>query len=772
MKKFYAVLFVHLFAVAVFAQQQLDKNYDPISSKGAIPAEFINSVNAKWEQYQQQQIDKKEKRKNRKDKVDFLLSSSEQLDAVLKSGKVTFSNDVYQYLNKLTDKILDDNVKLINEVRVYPIDFETSNAFAFNEGALFVHVGLIARSESEAELAYILGHEIGHYEKKHSIQRHMEAKKAERNEGVYKRTDENEQLKAVRKYSRENEIDADKFGYKLLVASGYNAYAAVNALANLRRTLSPPLSTNFDIRLLEKGTLVIPKYYYENAEVASEKPTEKEEGKSTEEAAEEEDELSTHPSIDSRIDAFLSELRVNDTINKPYYLVSKTDFEYIRELCRFELCRIYLLENKIDMAFYHINTMQQRYPENEYLKRMMAIAVARIAEASANNSLKRRIKSEANCADELVTSNYMLRKMNKEEISLLAIRYAWWVKQTSPPSADIDRILKYTITNYTSNYARKLTDFAAKDSFSRKLVDSYYIIDTTSLVVGNNKKSKINKTKSNTLRYWFDRSMSRFALSDIKDDAEFVKLFNTIASENPDRKKSISEDENTDNKSEKDNSVVISKSKEKVKSLNINSMILIEPEYYRVDNRKKKKTDAISNEVKEYKIRNMLLQTAEKAGFKLTLLAGNNFDENDVQRFTDYGLLKDWMNEFFIDKKRTAIPVDYTRINEIIKRYDSRYAALMVNVASVSNDNFSTKLLTLIVSVMYFPLLPFALYNMLPDKEFTMVFAVVDLEESKIVYGNIINFDTEDKSDLLKSQLYGIFTTLKGKKKAKKGENV
>jgi hypothetical protein len=189
-----------------------------------------------------------------------------------------------------------------------------------------------------------------------------------------------------------------------------------------------------------------------------------------------------------------------------------------------------------------------------------------------------------------------------------------------------------------------------------------------------------------------------------------------------------------------------------------------------VDKRKKKEVDAIVNENTELRMRDLIKQSAESAGFKLTLLAGNNFETGDVQKFTDYGLLKDWMNEFFIYKKRTAIPVDYSRIKEIINRYDSRYAAFMVNVTTISNDDFGTKMLYLLVGIIYFPLLPVAILNMFPENSYSMVLAVVDLEQSKIVYGNIITFDATDSNDLFKSQMYGIFATLKGKKKTKKGE--
>jgi Zn-dependent protease with chaperone function len=766
MIKIYTLLALIFYVQYSSAQQLLKNNYEPLTSSGAIPEEFINSVRAKFERYQSENIDNRDKRKIKRDKSEFLLSSSGQLDDVLKSGKVTFNNEISNYLNKIADKILATDNTLRNQVRIYPIGFETSNAFAFNEGALFIHIGLIARANSEAELAFIIGHEIGHYQKKHSIQRHIEAKKAERGEGDYKLVDENDKLKAVRKYSRENEIEADRYGFNLFSNSGYNSFAAVNALLNLNRTNSPPLSTHFSISLLEKGTYVIPAYYYENAKRSS-----SETNAESSDEIDAEDELATHPSLDERVDLLLSKLKVSDTINKPYFIISKSEFEYIRELCRMEMCRIYLLENKIDLAFYHINTMLQQYPDNLYLQRMMAITLARISEASYNSNLVSLIKSENKCAEELITSNYMLRKMHKEELFLLSIRYAWWVKSTNTSTNDIDRILKYTITNYTSKFPRELKDFAPPDSFSRSLVNSYYFIDTSVIITNANSKSKINKGRASLkYRYWFDRSLSRFALSDIMNNPEFAEFYNKTANENPDRMKTESEDEPSDEKIVNKNAL-ITKSKKKVDAMNISSMIFVEPEFYIVDNRKNKQTDFLVNENAEYKLRSMIESTADKAGFKLTILAGNNFDNNDVQKFTDYGIIKDWFNEYFGDRKRTAVHVDYIKIKEIIKRYDSRYAALMVNVSSISNDHISFKLLTLAFTIIYFPLLPFGIYNLLPDKEYTMVLAIVDLEESKIVYGNSISFETADSRDLFKSQLYGILTTLKGNKSTRKGAN-
>jgi predicted Zn-dependent protease len=53
--------------------------------------------------------------------------------------------------------------------RVTVIEDPTLNAFAYPHGSLFVHTGLLARMESEAELATVLGHEMSHVEGRHML---------------------------------------------------------------------------------------------------------------------------------------------------------------------------------------------------------------------------------------------------------------------------------------------------------------------------------------------------------------------------------------------------------------------------------------------------------------------------------------------------------------------------------------------------------------------------------------------------------------------------
>lgn len=86
------------------------------------------------------------------------------------------------YLSELGDKIVRSN-RLVGNPYTYTfsvVDVPQVNAFALPAGAIFVTAPLIAMAESEAELAGVIGHEVGHVKARHAAER---IEKAERERG-------------------------------------------------------------------------------------------------------------------------------------------------------------------------------------------------------------------------------------------------------------------------------------------------------------------------------------------------------------------------------------------------------------------------------------------------------------------------------------------------------------------------------------------------------------------------------------------------------------
>ena len=122
--------------------------------------------------------------------------------------------------------------------RVRVVSDPSLNAFTFGGGLLYVHAGLIARMENEAQLAMVLGHEIAHVTEKHVTKGIEQAyttqligstaavagastgilPTGEALEIAYKAT----MSAAINGHGRGQEREADKVGMDYMVKAGYD----------------------------------------------------------------------------------------------------------------------------------------------------------------------------------------------------------------------------------------------------------------------------------------------------------------------------------------------------------------------------------------------------------------------------------------------------------------------------------------------------------------------------------------------------------------------
>jgi beta-barrel assembly-enhancing protease len=76
-----------------------------------------------------------------------------------------------EYLATIGDRLTPDHVKSAGGpgLRFYVLRDPTLNAFAMPNGRVYIHTGLLARLDNEAQLATILGHELTHIDHRHAL---------------------------------------------------------------------------------------------------------------------------------------------------------------------------------------------------------------------------------------------------------------------------------------------------------------------------------------------------------------------------------------------------------------------------------------------------------------------------------------------------------------------------------------------------------------------------------------------------------------------------
>ncbi len=137
------------------------------------------------------------------------------------------------------------------------LDSAMVNAFALPGGYVYVTRGLMALADSEAELAGVLGHEIGHVTARHGAQQHGRSVLVGLGAGIAgiltgdRGVADSVSLGGgliLRGYSRDQEFEADKLGVRYMTRAGYDPDAMASFLGRLRE------KAKLEARILGEGS--------------------------------------------------------------------------------------------------------------------------------------------------------------------------------------------------------------------------------------------------------------------------------------------------------------------------------------------------------------------------------------------------------------------------------------------------------------------------------------------------------------------------------------
>jgi predicted Zn-dependent protease len=126
------------------------------------------------------------------------------------------------------------------DIRVHIVRTPFFNASMAPNGMMQVWTGLLLRVENEAQLAAVLGHEIGHYLARHSVERLRDAKARSAFGqflglfGLVGALGQVGLLASMMAYSRDHERDADRIGLRLMHQAGYAPAEAARVWQNLQ----------------------------------------------------------------------------------------------------------------------------------------------------------------------------------------------------------------------------------------------------------------------------------------------------------------------------------------------------------------------------------------------------------------------------------------------------------------------------------------------------------------------------------------------------------
>jgi predicted Zn-dependent protease len=617
--------------IAVVSPAQYAKDYTPIKSSGTLPDEFLKTARSLSEA----EVKTVGYGKDHLLKEQFVIYQNYFLQNMLVNGDVLVNDELTKYVNRVADELLKGDSELRNQLHIYVIKNSDVNAHSFDKGYIFVNIGLLAQLENEAQLAYILAHEIIHVKKKHSVTEYIENIKLSNGTSDYETGSNYERELAKYRFSKEEESEADIEGLKLVKASKYSVKAVSGAFDVLQYSYLPFELIDFKKSFLEDKYLQLP-------DTLVLKKTD--EVKSNDDY---DDTKSSHPNIRKRRASVDPELKVDDESSRKKYLVSEADFKNVREMSRFELCRLYLMERDYINSIYACYILMQKYPDNLYLKKTMATAMYNIAISKAgytgnsyftgSSRLSMRSYSIPDYKKIEGPSQrvyYMFDNMSDKEANVVALSYVYNAHKAYPKDALLSEItdslfsvLVKANNMYLGDFA-KMTKQEIKDAEKNKPLVKDTVKDEE-----ESKYSKIKKEQQK-IEVQTDENFLKYAfVGDLKDD-DFVNRFNKytrISPKDPEvgAKKHVKKD-----------------TYKKEPMLGINKIIFTTPYYLRtkiIDN------NEYTNYYESEDQQKVLLDIEKKCADKLKLgyaeLNTKDFTAGDIDKFNDNGLIQDWIEE-------------------------------------------------------------------------------------------------------------------------------
>lgn len=170
------------------------------------------------------------------DEIGLWHRAEEEEKVINESGLLYKDKEIEAYLNEIARKLQPPETSENILFKINIIRSAYLNAFSFPNGQIYIHTGILARMDNEAQLAALLAHEMIHCTHRHAIKGFRDLK----NKTAFLATFQVAlgglgaygdlatlfgtvgTMAAVTGYSRELETEADIEGLKLITGAGYD----------------------------------------------------------------------------------------------------------------------------------------------------------------------------------------------------------------------------------------------------------------------------------------------------------------------------------------------------------------------------------------------------------------------------------------------------------------------------------------------------------------------------------------------------------------------
>lgn len=725
------------------------KNYQPLYSQGSIPDDFLIMYN---EQYEQELLEAEtsQNRAERKAQKDFILSSSYIINDMLKSGRVMFNDPVGQYVNRVADELLKNNQELRNKLRFYVVRSPSVNAFATNSGIIFINLGLIAQLENEAQLAFVLAHEIIHYQHNHVIDRYVEREKISDGRNQYRRASIDEKVMAQTNYSQHQELEADSEGFtEYYIPSSYSLNAYEGVFDVLRFSHLPFNEIPFNKSFFETSDYILPNTYF----LDNVSPIDMDEDY--------DDSKSTHPNVKRRREVIRRIAEKHNNENRKNFILPQADFIKARDMARFECIRLFMGTGDYTNAIYNSYVILKDHPDNFYLKRSIAGSLYAIAKYKNQRAIRRVVPRYQNIEGQSQQLYHLFSTIDRLQLNVLALSYAWKLYSENPD----DRYLKTICQDLVRDLVNEHSILDPHEHFYDKGIAFFKEKSNNGNTeeVDDANLSKYDRIRQQSGSDALDPSnYYRFALVNAMQDSEseLIEFFEYYKERHlTPQQKRVRDRERKDERFKENRA-----NEKKGRALGIENIVVVDPFYVRLDERVKDGIRYMRSAGNQKKTDDRISNSIDMIdNLSATILNPRELESNDAEMFNDISDLKFWFSERMKHDDFWIASSEYPFVEHLIEKYGTEYFNYPgVISVRIKKQDLAMKIMFYLFTVYLAPLI---IYEVLNAENVTFYYNILfDLRKGTVEYAQTYLGEKRDRNDILNNLIYGSYNEISRKK--------
>ncbi|MDR1758408.1 MAG: M48 family metallopeptidase [Bacteroidales bacterium] len=540
-------------------------------------------------------------------------------------GQIVYGSELNTYLETILNHLLINEPELREKITLLVVKSPVVQAVAYHEQkTIFVYTGLLAQVSNEAELAFILSHEVAHIALEHEV--------------AWRKWNYNKHdLIDMPFFVRERETEADNIGFtRFFKNSKYALPAAVSVFNVLQYGHLPFDNIPFDRDFLQSDAYSFPaKYFPVNTNPIDNRDDYL-------------DTLCTHPNIAKRRENIRQQCSETDHDIRQSFVQDSALFVKMQHLCRVECLNYYLVNHHFAEAFYNAYLLYrlQMYPEDSLAwKNVMSISLYGLNLHKENGSLNDILPEVSSVEGEMHPFVHLIKSMSRQELNVLAVRELWKRHQESPEQHEIREMLEDAakmLIGYHHLTWDKFCDYPLGtliDSIDMPKNDPTQSLPLEKPKQGN-KYERIEKTNNTLLKV---KPSSKFKLvnymlADLKQDTGFVAFFIKMQRTIP--------DEYTLQAVEQVNSKTLSKKVPKKNRINLPTLgeepVLFFPPRY-IYKKYNAKRSVWRERVGKRMVQNVITAGAKQLHISHTQIDPDKIHLMTTEQYNNYAQVAEWM---------------------------------------------------------------------------------------------------------------------------------